>query len=154
MTRMAAGIVFVLLTVIFAVMGMGGLPSYGSGDGTGAGGEATWSPTAVPTTAAASAATPAPVRSDLARLDVTANVDSFEVELLGGSRADDIVAIEIAVSDNYGRHVVSWQYPFIGERFYLPLEMYGGSLYGTRYLRCEAVFGNGDREVVFAQYYT
>ena len=149
---MAAGVIFVLLTVIFAVMGMGGLPSLGSGDSPG-GGEETAFPTAAPTTAAATAATPAPVRSDLVRLDVTANVDSFEVELTGGSRVNDIVKIEIAVSDNYGRHVVSWQYPFIGERFYLPREMYGGSLYGTRYLRCEAVFGNGDREVVFAQYY-
>ena len=153
MSRTAAGVVVVVLVVIFAIMGMGGLPFPGSGDSAGGGGE-TYSPTAVPTTAATPSATPVSVRSDLVILDVTANVDSFEVEFAGGSRADDVVAIEIAVSDNYGRHVVGWQFPFVGERFYLPREMYDGSQYGTRYLRCEAVFGNGDREVVFAQYYT
>ncbi len=153
MSRTAAGVVVVVLVLVFALVGMGGLPFPGSGDDGETWGAAVPSPTAVPTTAAATAGTPAPVRSDLVVLEVTANVDGFELELVGGSRADDVVRIDIAVSDNDGRHVVSWQYPFIGERFYLPLEMYGGSLYGTRDLRCEAAFENGDRDVVFTQHY-
>jgi len=151
-------LVFLAVAAVFLLIGaatfMGGLPAFAPEDDAGGIAYAMASATAAPAaTTALPASTPGSVRSEQVILDVAANVDGFELELVGGIRADDVVKIDIAVSDNYGRHVVSWQYPFIGERFYLPVEMYGGSLYGTRYLRCEAVFANGGSEAVFAQNY-
>jgi hypothetical protein len=150
----------VLLTVVavFLLIGgaafMDGIPDAGSDAGVGGSYSAVPAATAVsPAPSAAPAATPASVRSEEVVLDVTATVDGFELLLAGGTRADDVERIVIAVSDNDGRHEVGWQFPFVGERFSLPREMYGGSEYGTRDLRCDAVFENGDRYVVFAQHY-
>lgn len=128
-------------------------PAFGSGGGDG------WVPDPLPTAAptaapyTAPASTPASVRSEQVALDVAADADGFELTYLGGTRARYVTTIEIAVSDNYGYHAIQWHFPFIGERFFLPVEMYGGSLYGPRYLWCEAVYENGEREAVFAQYY-